>query len=365
MAGKETVFNQKQRKVLRKEIPFTEVAAGLVILVVLLLIVVWVLLQKNAYNPADRDVAAEALLQGSKEISLYKSPLKPWTENKTDSGSAAALALGIFPQSILTDNWVPSSRLKQFNRDNLFEIINGEAEKFLQQGFKALYYIVLENPTKTEQIDIELYDQGNQRGSRGVFSEYISKDTVIKQNGDAVYLMTTAGAIGRIGRFFFRIMGTAESASIRKKSTQLVDAFKSLPREKTKVATGYKVLNSGLGIDSSRIIFQGNNVFQFDFAKDFWFGNPEPSGTMRLFFHEEKSAEQSRALFDRLVSEQSFDFEIKEQGKDRAMLWHDYLKTWFGIRRSGKYIFGVENGADKKSVNMALNRLEKGVASEK
>ena len=364
MAKKETIFNKKRRRVLRQEIPTSETTAGLIILAVLLIIVIWVVLQKDAYNPSDRDVSPKAVSKGSTNIAIYTHPLKRWNEQGSGD-SAAAPALGIFPVSILANNWTVSSRLKQFDRNNLFEIINGEADKFLKQGFIALFYIVLESAATSEQIDIELFDQGDQRGSMGVFSEYMSADTRIVQDGDTAFLMTSSGAIGRKGRYFFRIIGTAESSAIREKSKQLVDALKSLPEEKAEAATGYLILNTVMGIDPAYIIFQGKDVFKFDFAREFWFGTPDPAENMRYFIHEASSPEKSRALFERLIEEQGYDFDIKEQKKEMALLWHGYLKNWFAVGQSGIFIFGVENGSDREAAIASLTRLRRGVDSEK
>jgi hypothetical protein len=364
MARKETVFNKKRRKVLRKEIPSSETAAGLLVLATLVIIVIWVFLQRNAYDPADRDISPEALIQGTTEITIYNRPVKRWSEHGSNQ-SLSKPSLGVFPESILANNWIVAKRLKQFDKNNLFEIINGEADKFLKQGFKTLHYLVLESAATSEQIDIELFDQGDQRGSTGVFSEYISGNARIEQSGDLAFLMTSSGAIGRKGRYFFRIIGTAESADIREKSKQLVDALKTLPEEKAEVARGYLVLKKIMGIDPAYIIFQGKDVFQFDFAKDFWFGSPDPVKKVRVFIHEAASSEKAKALFDRLIEEQSYDFEIKEQKTEMALLWHSYLKNWFGVGQSGTFIFGIENSPDQKTVRARLKGLRRGIDGEK
>ena len=171
-------------------------------------------------------------------------------------------------------------------------------------------------------------------------------------------------AIGRVGRYFFRIMGTAESSGIQNKSTQLVEAFGTLSEEKSEKAKGYQILNEVLRIDPSQIIFQSNNVFQFDFAREFWFGTPDSTGTLRMFIHEAPSPEKSQSLFERLVEEQGYDFELKEQDKNSALLWHDYLKTWFGIGWQGPFVFGVENGPDRDTVTAGLKRMKKGLNGE-
>jgi hypothetical protein len=93
---------------------------------------------------------------------------------------------GPFPDRVLDGGWSIGSPLKQFSPETLYEKINGEAEKFLREGLKALHYIRLRSDTKGEEIAFELFDQGKQKGSMSIFSDYVSRGKEIKQIGQAL-----------------------------------------------------------------------------------------------------------------------------------------------------------------------------------
>ena len=266
-------FNPKKRRLARKHIPFGENIAAFILLCGLAGMLLWVTAQRTNYNPENRDISPEYLLQSSSRKQLYSLPFKPWVESGTETQTttqALAQNLGIFPESIVDQEWVAESRVKQFSPDTLFEKINGEAEKFLRQGFQALHYIVLTSQADGSELAIELYDQGDMGGSMGIFSDHMSEDNVIEQSGPVIFFRTQAGAIGRKGQYFFRIAGDRENENIRQKSVQLTQAFALLQEEAEEgVSKEFQILNSRLEIPSERISLQRENVFQFDFVKDF------------------------------------------------------------------------------------------------
>ena len=350
MTEKARIFNPRRHKLLRKHIPVAENLITLLLLCVLALIVVWVALQKTHYNPADRDLAVE-LLRDPQSPKLYSIPLKPWTEPGMPT-AAQTLSLGPFPQSILDPGWQPASRLKEFNSNNLYEKINGEAEKFIRQGFKSLYYMVLKSGDDGSEIAMELYDQGDIRGSMGIFSEHLSADRDIEQKGQVVFFKTAAGVIGRKGRFFFRVAGDSASERIRHKSIQLIEAFAQLGGDGNGTPEEFRILNTGLAISPELITYQSKNVFQYDFVKDFWFGRLRQGDPERVFLHRTQSSEEAGQLLKQILAEQSYEYKIIEQSDRRAILWHEYLQNYFFIAHQGQFIYGIENVSDKNRIDV-------------
>jgi hypothetical protein len=294
---------------------------------------------------------------------LYKPPLKTWSENKGGVAGQAE-SLGPFPASIVEGGWRIGSRLKQFSPETLFEKINGEAEKFLQQGFTSLYYIILQSGTGEEEMAIELYDQGDSRGSMAVFSEYTAGGKEIKSRGPVSYVMTPAGVIGRKGRFFFRIAGNRESEGVRLKAAQLMEALAGLSEKETESSPGLRYLGRGMNIDPDLISFQGINVFQFDFVRDFWFGRVDPDNPTRLFLHQAGTPEEAVTLFEQIVAEQRYDYDIKEQSHGFAMMQHSFLKTYFAVRHKGPFVYGIEKAPDEAYTMQVLDRFTKVLPNE-
>jgi hypothetical protein len=354
--AQENVFAIRKRRFLRKRIPRMENIAAFILICGLAGIVLWVMAQKNNYHPEDRDISPEHLIQRSNQEKLYSLPFKPWVEPGTETQSLVQ-NLGIFPETIVDQEWMVESRLKQFTPDNLFEKINGEAEKFLQQGFQSLHYLVLTSKEDGSELAIELYDQGDMGGSMGIFSDHMSDDNVIEQHGQVIFFQTPVGAIGRKGKYFFRIAGDRENDNVRQKSVQLAQAFTLLQEIEEETSVGFRILNRGLDIPSERITFQSENVFQFDFAKDFWFGQLELENPARVFVHQTSSPAEVGQLFEEILEEQSYEYEIVDETESTVILFHNFLQTYFVISYQGAFIFGIEHLAQEKQIAPIMERL--------
>jgi hypothetical protein len=359
--AKDRVFNTRKPRLLRKHISLRENIVVLVLLCGLIGVVFWVVIQRYNYNPKDRDIPVEQLLQSSNQQKLYNLPLKPWVEPGVDTTKPVKPDLGIFPEIIVDQEWQAGARLKRFGPENLFEKINGEAEKFLRQGFKSLYYIILRAKEEESELSIELYDQGDTTGSIGIFSDHVSGDKAIEQNGPVTFFKTSNGAIGRKGKYFFRIAGSQENEKIRKKSEQVAVAFSQLEESEEDPSEEFRILSRGLEISPNLITFQSENVFQFDFVKNFWFGQLNSENSTRAFVHRAASPEEAGKLFGEIVSEQGSDYEMVEQTDSRAVMLHNYLKNHFVMDYRGPFIFGIENLADKNQIGPIMERLAKEV----
>ena len=357
MARTETI-NLKRRKLLRKNIPRIENTITLLLLITLILIGSWFVLQQNNYDPDRRDLPIELLSNSSSPI-LYTPPIKIWTDpSQSADPGPTKVQLKPFPDSIVALGWQASGRVKEFVEDNLFEKINGEAEKFIKQGFRKLYYLVIKSPDNQDELSIELYDQGDISGSMGIFASHLSAKRTIQQSGKVIYFNTAAGVIGRKGKFFFRVAGNSSSDQINQKASQLVQAFAELTETTAETPLALKILAEQLKIPEKSITHQRNNVFQFDFARDFWFGRPKENAPTRLFLHVGTSPGVVKKMFDQIVEEQSYDFKVVEKTSDHIIMWHEFLKTYFAIGRYNHSIYGLENVRQKPTMAVQLSVLK-------
>jgi hypothetical protein len=375
--AKTDLFNpRKAPRLLRTYISLKENIISVFLLLLLIGIIFWVKAQKNNYNSAERDIPIELLNEGSTNLKLYNPPLKRWSESGSSSATSAAADLGLLPASIVDAQWQPKTGVKQFNADNLFEKINGEAPKFLRQGFQSLNYLVLSATADASEIAIELYDQNDMAGSRGIFSEHLSPDKTIEEYQSVTFFRTSVGVIGRVGQYFFRVAGDNDSTAIQQKSQQLIEAFATLePQQNTAAAAATPVENpktspetsaepvefrllAGLGVPSQLISFQSENVFQFDFAQNFWFGKFAQDDITQVFIHKAASADAAQELYDQLLEEQSYDYKTVDEEEVQVLLFHEFLKNFFALKLHKDFIIGVENAADREKATALLQQLE-------
>lgn len=93
-----------------------------------------------------------------------------------------------------------------YNRDNLYDVIDGEAESYLPHGFRLLFRMGFRKGETGPLMTVEVFDMGRPAGARVVFEKY-ARETDARVEG-----LGEEGARGRRlvlarrGRCFVRIL---------------------------------------------------------------------------------------------------------------------------------------------------------------
>jgi len=166
------------------------------------------------------------------------------------------------------------------------------------------------------------------RKSLGLFGDHRSNNAEIESLDGVDFFRTSIGAIGRRGRFFFRILGDADTETVQTKAVQIAQALAALEDDEQSDNPAMSVLTQNLGFDETQVSFQKANVFKFDFASDFWFVKMDDAADARIFIHESESVETAKALFAQLQDELTFDYELIEEDIGRTLFRHNFLKNY-------------------------------------
>lgn len=367
MAKKKTekIFNDRKRKIFRNRIPKSEAIFGAGFLAFTAGMGAWFVGQANQYDPSERDITMTLMEEGSVKDELYRTPLQRWEDPSIQSASfgPAQPQLGVFPAPILDGGWQPSTRLQEFNADTLFEKINGAAPQYINFGFQKLHFVGIEQPGTDLEINLELYDMGAFENAMGIFSAQRDASAEVLTKGPVYYYATSVGALGIVGPYYFKLTGTDTSPVITEKSAEMLGALASLTSGKD-MPKGYDLFANMLGIPFSRIAFEKSSVFQFDFAHDFWFAQPEEGSDERYFVHEAETPEAAAALLDQLVAEQSFEFDLVSREDTRVVLKHKFLDTYMTIYRSDNVLYGVEGAPTQEGLSDTMATLEAAFLNE-
>jgi hypothetical protein len=351
----ERLFNPFKLKLLRKRIPASEVIFGAGFIAVLALLVFWVMAQKDNFDPSERDISFAVLQEDSVEDTLYRTPLKRWREPGTGGPEAPAVDLGIFPQSTLADDWSLDGRVETYDATNLYEKINGAAPQYISFGFRQLHFMTLGKDGHF--VSIELYDMEKFRNALGMFVTQRGTDQRIEEDGAIAFYPTAAGSIGVVENFYFKISGDVSGPPVTTKAMDLVKRFAELPVANAARPLPYTILAGGLDLPIDRIAFEKDNVFQYDFLSDFWFGRDKDDSEARYFIHEGSDPDNARALFERLEREQENEYSILERESGRVLMQHEYLKSIFAMTHDGTLILGVDGAENRDRAREGLSRL--------
>jgi hypothetical protein len=360
---RDQLFNPLARKVLRKQISAREAAFGALFVAALIGAGLWIAAQKDNFDPAERDIGYQALVDSSVEDTLYRVPLQRWREPGTQGGPEAPAAdLGVFPPELLAEGWQLDGRVESYDPSDVYEKINGAAEQYLRFGFKRLHYVTLARGQ--DLLTIELYDQGSFQNALGVYSEQKDPGQAVERRGDLELYTTPAGVIGRYDRYYFKIAGNSGNEAVLAKASAVADALAQLPTAASDEPLPLRVLARRLGIAPDALEYAKTDAFQYDFASDFWFGRFPDSADTRYFVHEAADPEAARQLFGRLLEEQKNEYSSVAENEQGALLEHEFLKTVFGIRVRGAIVYGVDGAAGREAAEAALGRLEEGLSRE-
>lgn len=360
MAGKERVFNNRKRKVFRKRIPAREVVSGLLLILILVAAGVWFATRKHVYDATERDISTTILASSSVEDRLYQTPLQRWVDPERAAaapGAPATADLGVFPATILEGGWQPSSRLQEFNPDTLYEKINGAAEQYLQFGFQKLHYIAVAKSDSGQDLSIELYDMGQFQNALGIFAAQRGAGQATQKAGPASYYSTEAGAVALFGRYYLKLAGNESSPFVQEKATQLVGEIATLAQSGQDTPKAYLMFSELLGFPFDSISYERTDVFQYSFAKDFWFGTLPEAPDSRYYVHESASEEEAGTLYRQLLENHQFDYTVVEEREYDVVLKHNFLNTYLTLSRRGTLILGVDNAADQTAANHGMSAL--------
>lgn len=355
---RELVFNTQKRRVLRKRISNSEVTFGILFIILLAVIGGWFAAQKNRFDPSERDIAFSLLEQQSVEDKLYRTPLKRWADPEQAVGTGSQPDLSPFSPAVLDGGWTSTGRIQQFDPSNLYEKINGAATQFFQFGFRELSYLVLAHPQSNAEISIDLYDMEQFQNALGIFAAQRSKGRDVHKSDSALYYPTELGAIGIVNNLYFKLVGNETSEFIRQKALTLIDTFTDLAAASSAMPEPFRILSSGLDIDFENIAYVKNDVFQYGFAKDFWFGKPNNDSNLRYFVHQAESEEAAATLYERIAKENQQEYALIEENESSALFEHNFLHTYYYLAYDGDLVYGIEGAPDKGRTHTALASLQ-------
>jgi len=114
----------------------------------------------------------------------------------------------ILPEKACADGWVLEDKVKLYNKDNLFDRINGEAELYFPYGFESMAsarYASRINPEHSVEADV--YKMGSPLDAFGIYSSYRRSDDEAA-NAGAEGTVSSSLTLFYQGRYFVRLQAS-------------------------------------------------------------------------------------------------------------------------------------------------------------
>lgn len=355
------VFNDRPRKIFRHYIGKSEVLFGIFFIFFTAAMGAWFFLQKDNYDPNDRDISMEVLLAQQVEDHLWEPPLQLWVEPGSQpaaAGGAPVIDLAIYPASTVSDGWAPIALLEKFDNTNLYEKINGAETQYKEYGFQYLYFVALANSAETLEVNIELYDMGDFKNALGIFAAQRSAGSKVEARDGAYFYLTTIGALGIVDKYYFKFTGDTESEKIQQHSMRVMADFAAAQQgASVSMPKAFGLLVDGMGVEFGNIEYRPTDVFQYAFAMDFWFGRKSSEGNEAYFVHEAASAEDAAKLVAQIIDEHQWDYTVVSSENGRTVFQHNFLKTYFSIEQREAFVLGIDQAPDTAEASNALEAL--------
>lgn len=356
----EKIFNDRPRKIFRKIISSSERTFGVLFLGVVVVMGVWFLAQKGNFDPGERDISMQVMIDSIVEDHLWEPPLEIWVEpGSVVAGASAGPDVGIYPASVTSEGWTTLRAVKTFDFDTLYEKVDGQETQYKDFGFQFMHFLDISKAGTDFECKIELYDQAEFQNALGVFSEQRNPGSAVEGVGGAWLTRTSNGALGIYNQYFFKFSGNLDDPAFSDHAAQVILDFSTANEGGGATPAPFTTLARDLGVAFQDIGYRKEDVFQYDFAKDFWFGGTGDDPNAKFFIHQAESADAAKALFDLIVEEHQWDYDVLEQTETDAFYTHEFLKTFNTVNHTGPYVFGLEGMPDKATLGAKLDALRK------
>ena len=357
--SKDKVFTDRSRKIFRRYFGASELAFGVFFILFTVAMGAWFVMQRDNYDPGERDISMELMIAQQVEDHLWEPPLELWFEPGSGraGGGAPAIDLGIFPPQTLGGDWSAASRVKVYDDSNLYEKIDGQETQYKAFGFQFLHFISIEDAGKGLDVNIELYDMGTFQNALGIFAAQRSAGIQVRSEGKAFLYLTEAGALAIVDKYYFKFSGNEDSETIRNHALLVIKSFSEGVSGSGDTPRAFMVLAQELGVDFQDIEYVLEDVFQYDFAKDFWFGSVRRDSAEKYFLHEAATEEEASELFDQIMEEHLYEYTLVSRDDGQAVMRHDFLETFFTLNRNGRFVFGIDGAPDEAEATRSLDAL--------
>ena len=267
---------------------------------------------------------------------------------------------GIIPETACPEGWPIDGKPAIFDRDNLFERINGESELFLPYGFTELIaarFVNSNNPKKS--IDLEIYKMGSLLDAFGIYANYRRKDDPAAKIG-AEGTISPSQLFFYQGRYLVKLQSTGSDSPGETALMACAGAVsQKLPEKSGRPGELLAFQIQGVEQTSERYI--SSSLLGYDFFRRGLMADATRDGEQQeLFLVPEDSSRSAVLAFEKYrdyLKSAGKDFRVTEQQGSMALKGTDPLYGKIFVEQSGRFIAGAVRFKDDRIAATLVGEL--------
>ena len=273
----------------------------------------------------------------------------------------------VLPAPACTEDWPMDGKVTLFDRDTLFDHINGESELYLPYGFEVLAFARYANRHNPQAaFDADIYKMGSLLDAFGMYANYRRKDDV-DVNVGAEGAASSSQLLFYQDRYFVRL----QASGTTNPGPDIFLAYARAISQKLPQNTGRpKELEAfiipAIERKSMRYIAQSLLGYEF-FRKGIVADAILNDEHFQVFLVLENSMEAARKAFDQYceyLKTSDKNVQIARMQHQISLKTRDPLYGNVVVEQAGQYIFGAVRVKDTSGAQQLIEKLHKRIASE-
>jgi hypothetical protein len=210
---------------------------------------------------------------------------------------------GLLPENKSCGDWLAVGQTEHYQSDELYFLINGGADLYLEYGFKEVVAQSYQN-NANERISVEIYDMGSSEAAFGIFSLSKSPQGETATLGD-FSVKTSNSLLFTTGSYLVLMRSATTSASLSEGFCLLAESIiKKNPAKGTRPALidhlklkadEVRYVRGPIGL-SSVYYFDASDIFQVEEALVY------PRGDTTLLYFAYSEVQKAAEVFEQLQS---------------------------------------------------------------
>jgi len=266
----------------------------------------------------------------------------------------------LLPAPVCMDGWVLDGKVTLYDKESLFDRVNGESELYFPYGFTQLAYGRYESKKDPKiAVDIDVYAMGSLLDAFGMFANYRRKDSTAASVG-VEGTISSSQMLFYQDRYLVRLQVTGtttidESVLIAcgKVVSQKLPPSTARPKELDALAVPGVVKKSERYIASSLL---GYEFFHRGIIADALVGKDEA----QVFLVPESSPDSARAAFDRYhtaLKAGSTGVQVSGSPGRMALEAVDPLYGNVVVQQSGRFLVGAVRVKDRAAAKQLVEQV--------